>query len=98
MPDDIDMLADRIASAVAKRLRQEPAIEQRYLSVEQAGRYAALSAESIRRMLASGVLTPLRPVRGRVLIDRRQLDGIILGATRRPTGGRGRYERQEPGV
>jgi excisionase family DNA binding protein len=81
---------DAIAQAVAARL--QPTVERRYLSVEEAARYSSLSPESVRRLLAAGKLTPLRPVRGRIVIDRRQLDALVLGSTRRPTGGRGQKQ------
>ena len=64
--------------------------EQRWLTVEQAAAYSGLSEKSIRRLLSSGRLTPHRPCRGRVLIDRRQLDGAITSATTTPRRGRGR--------
>jgi excisionase family DNA binding protein len=94
MPLDED-LVERIADAVVARLRTESVapIDPRWLSVEQAANYAALSVESLRRLLAAGKLTAYRPRPGRVLIDRRELDALILGSTRRPTGGRGRYPR-----
>ena len=44
---------------------------------------------SIRRMLASGKLQAFRPVRGRVLIDREQLDSVITASTSTPRRRRG---------
>ena len=61
----------------------------RYLGVKEAAAYASLSTRSIRRMLAAGRLTALRPVRGRIVIDRTQLDSVILNATAQPRHGRG---------
>lgn len=52
----------------------------RFLSIDQAARHAGLSPKSIRRMLAAGKLTAYRPVKGRVLIDRLQLDQAILAS------------------
>lgn len=71
------------------------AAKQRWLSVKAAASYASLSEDSIRRMLEEGQLTPYRPRRGTVLIDRRQLDRVILAATGEPRGGRGRHKRHE---
>lgn len=64
--------------------------EQRWLTIEQAANYTGLSEKSMRRLLASGRLTPHRPCRGRILIDRRQLDAVISDATTTPRRGRGR--------
>lgn len=69
------------------------AAKQRWLTVKGAAEYASLSEDSIRRMLEEEALTPYRPRRGTVLIDRRQLDRYILSATGKPQGGRGRHRR-----
>ena len=63
--------------------------QQRFFTVASAARYADLSSKSIRRLVASGSLQALRPCRGRILVDRTQLDSLILGATGRPRKGRG---------
>jgi len=81
-------IADRL-DALLQRIDQPP---QRFLTVGQAATYSGLSAESIRRLLAAGKLSPLRPVAGRVLIDRQQLDSLILSSGNyRPRIGRGRH-------
>jgi excisionase family DNA binding protein len=85
--------ADRLAAIEAKLetlLQRAGSPESRYLTVDGAANYTSLSPESVRRLLAGGKLTALRPVGGRVLIDRRELDSAVLGATKRPTSGRGR--------
>jgi excisionase family DNA binding protein len=87
---------DRLATIedlLRQLLERATAADQRFFGVAEAATFTTLSEESIRRMLASGKLTALRPVRGRILIDRRQLEALILGATRRPATGRGRYNR-----
>jgi excisionase family DNA binding protein len=86
---------DALERKLDQLLERGPAVERRFFGVEDAAVYTSLSAESIRRLLATGRLTALRPRRGRVLIDRRELDALVLGSTRRPTGGRGSYERRE---
>lgn len=63
---------------------------QRYLTIKSAARYADLSEESVRRMISAGKLTAYRPVRGRVLIDRHELDSAIRSSTKAPRSGRGR--------
>ena len=70
---------------------QQPA--KRYLTVANAATYADLSPESIRRLIALRRLTAHRPVRGRVLVDRRELDALILSSNTNQQGGRGRAKR-----
>lgn len=76
----LDMLLDRVDNGPGGR----------FLTVPKAAAHANLSEESIRRLLSSGKLTALRPVKGRVLIDRRQLDALVLSSTATPRTGRGR--------
>ncbi len=52
----------------------------RFLSVRDSASYSGLSRETIRRMLQSGKLTPYRPVPGRIVVDRQQLDSVILAS------------------
>lgn len=87
-PTTIEALAEKL-DAVLLAVKQ-PVDAPRFLSVERAADYCSLSVESIRRLLASGKLTPLHPVRGRVVLDRNQLDAYVLGADSRPRTGRGR--------
>jgi excisionase family DNA binding protein len=101
MPPDPAEITSRL-SALESRLDQllelarRPPPEPRFLGVEEAASYASLSAESIRRMLAAGQLTPYRPRRGRVLVDRRELEAVVLASTGRVKGGRGaRRTRRE---
>lgn len=49
----------------------------RWLSVDVAAKYCSLSPRSIRNLIASGRVTPSRAVRGKVLIDRLQLDAAL---------------------
>jgi hypothetical protein len=63
---------------------------RRFLSVAAASEYSSLSAKSIRRLLAAGKLTTLRPVRGRVVIDRNELDALVLGSGVTVRQGRGK--------
>jgi excisionase family DNA binding protein len=85
-PLDLDALAAAIADKLADRLA---APTQRYLGVAEAARYTGLSADSVRSMIAGGKLTALRPVPGRIVLDKRELDSVVQGATRRPATGRG---------
>lgn len=80
---DIQKKLDRLLQEASKANR-------RFVGVGGAAEHASLSCESIRRLLAAGKLTALRPVRGRILIDRRELDAVILASTTMPRSGRGR--------
>ena len=71
-------------------LARAPAAEQRFLTVDNAATYSGLSSESVRRLLSAGKLTALRPVKGRIVIDRVQLDSFVLASDQRPRTGRGR--------
>jgi excisionase family DNA binding protein len=72
--------------------------QRRWLSVAEAAEYSSLSGDAIRGLLSTGRLTPHRPVPGRVLIDRRQLDALIQSATARPSRRRGVYDRSATGT
>jgi excisionase family DNA binding protein len=88
---DADTLADAIAIRLFERLGE--LTQRRYLTIQHAAAYADLSADTIRSLISSDKLTGLRPVPGRVLIDRRELDALLASSTRTPRRGRGRYER-----
>jgi excisionase family DNA binding protein len=60
-----------------------------WLTVDGSATYASLSTKSIRRLISSGKLTAHRPVRGRVLIDRDELDSVIRSSTQQLRRGRG---------
>lgn len=63
--------------------------DKRFFTVKNAAAYSDLSEESIRRLLDSGQLTKLRPVKGRIVIDRKELDAYFLASTSTPRKGRG---------
>lgn len=50
----------------------------RWLSVEGAAEYCSICDKSVRNLIAAGKLTPSRAVRGKLLIDRQQLDAVLL--------------------
>lgn len=75
----LDLLAESIAAP-----------PKRWFGVAGSGEYCSLSEESIRRLLSSGKLTAHRPVKGKILIDRVELDALILGSTSTPRTGRGK--------
>lgn len=84
-----DRLADmeRLLRELAKQASQ-PA--QRWLSIAGSAEYCSLSEKSIRQLVAAGKLTPHRPCKGKILLDRLELDSLIAGATQQPRTGRGR--------
>ena len=81
--EKIDAIMERVSAGGA-----------RWLTVEGAAAHSGLSDAVVRRFLAGGKLTAHRPVPGRILIDRRQLDALILSSTGRPSVGRGRHGRR----
>ncbi len=87
MPD-LETIVEKL-DLLIERTGLEAGSEQRYLGVTGAARYSGLSEESIRRLLATRKLTGYRPIAGRVLIDRRELDALIRAADGRPRAGRG---------
>jgi excisionase family DNA binding protein len=76
---------DAIAELLAKSINVA-----RWMSISDAAGYSGLSKRSLERLLAGGKLSAHRPVRGRLLIDRLELDSLIAGATAAPRKGRGR--------
>ena len=86
--DPLTRIEQRL-EAVFLRL-DDPRPVKRWLTVANAAEYADLSEESIRRLIAAGKLTAHRPVKGRVLLDRHELDDVIRAtANQRPRTGRG---------
>lgn len=86
---DLTRKLDELAAQVNRLLERDGHASRRFFNVDHAAAYADLSTESIRRLLSTGRLTALRPVPGRILVDRQQLDSLILSSTRRPRSGRG---------
>lgn len=62
---------------------------RRWLPVPVAAEYAGISERSLRGMFASGRLHPHRPIKGRTLVDRRELDSILESSTGTVRRGRG---------
>lgn len=73
-PDAIADLTDAIRELAS---RVDSQSWPRWLSVQLAANYTSLSPKSIRNLVVSGRLTPSRAVRGKVLIDRLQLDAVL---------------------
>jgi len=67
----------------------EAGTPKRFLSIASAAAWCDLSQDSIRRLIERGELTAHRPVRGKVLVDRQQLEQYVLGSAREVRGSRG---------
>lgn len=84
--------ADAFASLhvkLDKVLAQVSVASPRFQGVSPAAKYSGLSPASIRRLISTGKLTGLRPVRGRVVVDLRELDALLLSSTAKPRKSRG---------
>lgn len=64
-------------------------VPPRWLSIKAAAEYSSLSPDSIRQLLSSGKLAAHRPVRGRIVVDRLELDSYVGSATSGVRNGRG---------
>ena len=84
------MTTDLVAVHLADLQSLIARAERRWLTVTSAAEYSDLSPESIRRLISAGKLTPRRPVKGRILIDRLELDSMIAGSTATLRKGRGK--------
>ncbi|MBI3463304.1 MAG: hypothetical protein HY000_09630 [Planctomycetes bacterium] len=90
MTADLDTRLDRLERMLAQLLERGNPLP-RFLTLQAAADFCSLSAKSVRRLLESGALSALRPRAGRVLIDRTELEGLILAsANKRFRQGRGR--------
>jgi excisionase family DNA binding protein len=86
---DLDHLRAMLRSDLAELVGKATA---RWLSIDDAAGYSGLSSVSIRRLLSSGALTRHRPVRGRILVDKQQLDSLIQTSTAELRRGRGKRQ------
>ena len=75
--------------AIEEKLDTLGTAAPRWLTISKASDYTSLSEETIRRLLSSGKITAHRVVKGRILIDRQELDNVIQTATKQPRRGRG---------
>ncbi len=72
-----DAIADLAAAVRDLAARVDAQTWPRWLSVAEASRYTSLSVRSIRNLISAGRVMPSRAVRGKVLIDRLQLDAAL---------------------
>ena len=83
-------IRDTLAALLEKQTGTGEALP-RYMGIERAAAHVDLSGKSIKRLLAAGKLVAHRPVRGRVLVDRLQLESYVAGSVatlRKARGGR----------
>lgn len=85
-PVTLELIAERLDAVLAKADAPAP----RFLTVQGSADYCSLSPETVRRMISAGKLRALRPCRGRILIDRTELESAILSADGQLRKGRGR--------
>jgi excisionase family DNA binding protein len=60
----------------------EQTLAPRFISLADAEPYCGLSTETLRRLIRAGRLRAYKPVAGRVLLDRLQLEEVILASAR----------------
>lgn len=89
----VESRLERIEQLLAQLGDQVAVGTPRWLGVSAAATYAGLGEKTIRQLLSCGKLTAHRPVRGRIVIDRHELDGLITNATNDIRGGRGSRSR-----
>ena len=77
-----EKLTDRLSSIVARPI-------QRFVTIADAAIRVGVSEDSIRRLISTGKLTALRPIKGRIVLDVNQLDAHVLSSDSRPRKGRG---------
>jgi len=80
---------EALTAILAKLDTMSDRAPQRFFSIASSAAYSDLSQDSIRRMIERGDLTPHRPVKGKILIDRQELDNLILGSSGPVRGSRG---------
>jgi|SRR6185369_10226171 len=85
-------LCEQSRRAEAARVKTD-GLPRRFFTVANAAAYTDLSIESIRRLICSGKLTALRPVRGRILVDRQELEALVRASTAPTRTGRGKRSR-----
>lgn len=59
-------------------------MNSKWLSVREAAEYARISESKLRKLIASGGV-PIHKIDGKILLNRKELDFLILTGTSRPT-------------
>lgn len=66
-----------------------PVAQRKFLNLPTASAYAGISIVSLRRLISAGKLLALRPVKGRIVLDRQALEQFIGTSSATPRTGRG---------
>lgn len=90
LSDSFETTLERLLSELKDSVGVGP---KRWLSIAEGSAYTGLSVASLKTLLASGKLTSHRPVRGRVLLDRHEIDSVIQSSTNQIRRGRGTWDR-----
>lgn len=89
MNSELTTLLEQVRDLLRSQANKIAFPDKSFLTVKHAAEYSDLSPESIRRLVQSGKLTALRPVKGRIVIDRKELDTYIRSCDKRVRTGRG---------
>jgi excisionase family DNA binding protein len=87
--DHLDML-----TRLSELLERHEARWPRWLSVDLAAEYCSSSPSTIRRAIRSGRISAHRLCRGKILVDRLELDAVLTAATGYLRAGRGLAARR----
>lgn len=74
--DDVYAILNRIESQLAS-LATSSKVQPEWMSPADAAIYSGLSIDSIRRLIYAGKVSGRRPVAGRLVINRRELDDYV---------------------
>jgi excisionase family DNA binding protein len=66
-----------------------PLSQRRFLTLADAAAYVSISKRTLYRLIANGTIKPRRPVPGRILLDRLELESVVGSLTATPRKGRG---------
>lgn len=94
VPATADDRLARIESLLHRLVDDQGTRWPEWMAVATAARYTDLSEASIRRLISSGVLRAHRVLRGKISIERRELDDVIRAATGVVRHGRGLNSRK----
>jgi hypothetical protein len=88
------MITDSSSEPTAEA-EEIPLGQRRFLSIVSSAAYVDLSPTSIRSLIAAGKLHPRRVVRGKILLDRIELEQLIASSTSTPRKSRGAHLRSD---
>jgi hypothetical protein len=87
--NDVEDVVTRKLEEAIERLGAVP----RFIGMDAAAHRTGVSVASIRRLIQTGRLKGYRPAAGRIVVDVRELDTVVLTSSKRPRAGRGGYRR-----